>query len=162
MLKSPPIANLQNVSRNTVLTYKFYIKVLTEIEQILNPDFLRRLVSIESIQQLVKIDSSTNIDSLTSLVDIEVMVIEPTEKKGVLSENIYNINVTNIGDYTIEFNDTDSRSLNFDTDEVWLEMDEKKAQNYILNFSNDSVIIQISFKNVILKLIRKREFIDGQ
>ena len=135
---------------------------MTDIEKVLNPDFLLCLVSIESIQFYAEVEDSINKRGLISSVELKVMVIEPTNQKNKLSENIYVLNLTRISVFETWFADTGERAFEFDTDEVTLKKESDSSQIYALKFLNATTNITISFSNLAIQLIHKREFIDGE
>jgi len=98
---------------------------MTEIEAILNPTFLLNLVSIETIQYYAAIDTSIKNEGLESKVESKVMLLKPTEKENEVNEHFYELILTHVTNYQIDFINEDNRTFEFDTDEVQLERDSK-------------------------------------
>lgn len=132
---------------------------MTEIPKILNPDFLLRMVAIESISYHSKADESIDQFKFTSLAELNVIVIEPTQKAAVLSENRYTLELLNIDKYSICYGEIDPHTFEFDTDEVKLEKEDESGR-YLLKFRNASTKIDISFKAVTIKLKSRRGFTE--
>lgn len=129
---------------------------MTEIEAILNPTFLLNLVSIETIQYYAAIDTSIKNEGLESKVELRVMLLKPTEKENEVNEHFYELILTHVTNYQIDFINEDNRTFEFDTDEVQLERDDK-SDVYILSFINSSVSIYIKFSKLEMKLLNCNE-----
>ena len=129
---------------------------MTEIETILNPTFLLNLVSIETIQYYAAIDTSIKNEGLESKVELRVMLLKPTEKENEVNEHFYELILTHVTNYQIDFINEDNRTFEFDTDEVQLERDDK-SDVYILSFINSSVSIYIKFSKLEMKLLNCNE-----
>lgn len=129
---------------------------MTEIESILNPTFLLNLVSIETIQYYATIDTSIKDEGMESKVELKVMLLKPTEKEHEVNEHFYELILTHVTNYQIDFMNEDNRTFEFDTDEVQLERDDK-SDVYILSFINSSVSIYIKFSGLGMKLLNFNE-----
>lgn len=126
---------------------------MTKIEAILNPTFLLNLVAIETIKHYATIDTSIKNKGLESKVELKVMLIEPGSNEHELNENIYELLLTHVTSYRIDFINEDNRTFEFDTNEVRLEKDGRSACVYILSFINASVDIHITFSGLAVKLL---------
>jgi len=126
---------------------------MSEIEAILSPAFLLKLVAIETIKQYSTIDTSIKNEGLQNKVELKVMLIEPSSDESELNENIYEIILKDVTSYQIDFLNPDDRTFEFDTDEVKLERESKSEGMYILSFINASVEIYIKFSGVEVKLL---------
>ena len=126
---------------------------MTEIEAILNPTFLLNLVSIETIQYYAAIDTSIKNEGLESKVELKVMLLKPTEKENEVNEHFYELILTHVANYQIDFINEDNRTFEFDTDEVQLKRDSKSENMYILSFINASVDIHVKFGGLAIKLL---------
>ncbi|WP_293306131.1 hypothetical protein [Pedobacter sp. UBA5917] len=122
---------------------------MTEIESILNADFLLKLVAIETIQHYSTIDTSIKNEGMESKVELKVMVLEPAENNQGVDENIYELVLGNVTSYQMDFNNVNERTFEFDTDEVKLERNTGNA--YLLRFFNSSVNINIVFSELSIK-----------
>ena len=120
---------------------------MTEIERLLNPLFLIRLVSIENINYYSNIDSSNEDNQLTSVVELKVMVIEP-DINGVQRNNFYKLTLLNVNYFSSSHVVFDENSYIFDTDEVTLDLKNSKIGEYRIKFRYANVLIEISFKNI--------------
>ena len=127
---------------------------MTEIEKILNRDFLIQLVSVESIKSYMCTFRSESRTELKSIVELKIMVIEPTAGKNNLSENIYDLKLAKVTSYKIDLGDTDERILEFDTDEVTLE--KLPEEKYMLMFINASTNINITFSELTIDLLSNK------
>jgi hypothetical protein len=126
---------------------------MTEIEAILNPTFLFNLVALETIKHYATIDTSIKNEGLESKVELKVMLIEPGSGELELNENIYELILTHVTSYQIDFSNENERTFEFDTDEVRLERDGKSAGIYTLSFINTSVDVHIKFSGLAVKLL---------
>ncbi|KRT16549.1 hypothetical protein ASU31_10330 [Pedobacter ginsenosidimutans] len=126
-------------------------KTMTEIEAILNPAFLLNLIAIETIKHYSTIDTSIKNEGMESKVELKVMLIEPRSDEHKLSENIYELILTHVTSYQIDFLHEDERAFEFDIDEVKLERDSKSEDMYVLSFINASVDIHIKFSGLAIK-----------
>ncbi|WP_426326228.1 hypothetical protein [Pedobacter sp. R-06] len=129
---------------------------MAEIESILNPTFLLNLVSIETIQYYATIDTSIKEEGMESKVELKVMLLKPTEKEHEVNEHFYELILTHVTNYQIDFMNEDNRTFEFDPDEVQLERDDK-SDVYILSFINSSVSIYIKFSGLGMKLLNFNE-----
>jgi hypothetical protein len=129
---------------------------MTEIEAILSPVFLLNLVSIETIKHYSTIDTSVKDEGMESKVELKVMLLEPTEKEHEVNEHFYELILTCVTNYQIDFINEDNRTFEFDTDEVGLKRD-GKSDVYILSFINSSVSIYIKFSGLEMKLLNCSE-----
>jgi hypothetical protein len=132
---------------------------LNDIEKILNHDFLIQIVSIESIKFDSSSDTTNFATELISIIELKIIVIEPTTEKNRLSENIYDLKLTKVTCYKIDFNSSEEKNLEFDTDEVTLEKHPKNIGSYTLKFFNASTNINITFSELTMNLLSFREFI---
>ncbi|QNR83602.1 hypothetical protein H9N25_16830 [Pedobacter riviphilus] len=132
-------------------------KPMSKIEAILNPIFLLNLVSIETIQYYSTIDTSIEDEGIESKVELKVMLLKPTEKEHEVNEHFYELILTHVTNYQIDFMNEDNRTFEFDTDEVQLERDSKSEDMYILSFINASVDIHIKFRGLAIKLLTCNE-----
>lgn len=119
---------------------------MTTIEKILNPAFLLKLVSIEKLQYYATIDTSVKDKGLNSKVELSVMLLEPSGNE--IKEQIYKLILSNVTEYHIDFSSADSRTFEFDTDEVQLNKDTKAKGTYTLSFVNSSVNLDIKFSEI--------------
>ncbi|MGQ7852789.1 hypothetical protein ACUN24_00920 [Pedobacter sp. WC2501] len=109
------------------------------------------LVTIETIQHYATIDTSIKNEGMESKVELKVL-IEPSSNKHELNENIYELILTHVSNYQINFLNENNRTFEFDTDEVKLERDSKFEDKYILSFINASVDLHIKFSGLAIKL----------
>ncbi|WP_431293962.1 hypothetical protein [Pedobacter sp. P26] len=84
---------------------------MSEIEAVLNPEFLLKLVAIETIQHYATIDTSVKNEGLESKVELKVMLIEPSSNKHELNENIYELILTHVSNYQINFLNENNRTF---------------------------------------------------
>ncbi len=124
---------------------------MSEIEAVLNPEFLLKLVAIETIQHYATIDTSRHNKGLDSRIELKVTVLEPAGYGQEVNEYIYELILTHVTSYQIDFIHPDNRTFEFDTDEVKLEKD--KGSSYLLSFINSSVNINIAFSGLKTKLL---------
>ena len=117
------------------------------------------MVAIESIQYHSQADDSIDQFKFTSLVKLNVMVIEPTQEASVLSQNIYSLELLSVDKYCISSSDDNHRTFEFDTDEITLEKD-KESKSHILRFINAFTEITISFNDLTIKLISEKTCIE--
>lgn len=126
---------------------------MSEIEAVLNPEFLLKLVAIETIQHYSTVDSSSHNKGLDSRIELKVTVLEPTGNGQEVNEYIYELTLTHVTSYQIDFVNADNRTFEFDTDEVKLERDSKFEDKYILSFINATVDVHIKFSGLAIKLL---------
>ncbi|MBT2564417.1 hypothetical protein J7E50_19730 [Pedobacter sp. ISL-68] len=129
---------------------------MAEIDTMLNPMFLLNLVAIETIKHYSTIDTSIKDEGLESKVELKVMLLKPTEKENEVNEHFYELILTHVTNYQIDFINEDNRTFEFDTDEVQLERDDK-SDVYILSFINSSISIYIKFSELEMKLLNCNE-----
>ncbi|MFO0361924.1 MAG: hypothetical protein ACK500_08850 [Flavobacteriales bacterium] len=135
---------------------------MTHIDQILNQDFLIRLVSIQSIKAIASADTSMLSTGPSSDVEMRVMAIEPGEAESTLSENIYNLRFSQVTRIQIDLSSILERTFEFDTDEVTLVRHEEHVCAYTISFRNSHADIHITFSEIAMLLLSKRAIYDGK
>lgn len=133
---------------------------MTEIEKVLNPDFLLQLVSIEKIKYLAVADTSIKNKGLDSRVELRIMLLEPTEKEHEVNEQLYELTLANVAAYKIDFTNVDNRTFEFDTDEVKLKRHDKTEDMYGLSFVNASVNLYIAFSKIEIRRLNGDRHFD--
>lgn len=141
---------------------------MSKIEEILSPDFLLRIVAIESIRHSVNGDYTFS-ENIDNYVLLKVTAIEPVnEDKKLLSENIYEWKFSGISTYQFDIADNTDEDdyCSFDGD-IFLEKilrENSLKETYKLYIQNlpDTIHITIIFDTLEVNKISEQKFIDGK
>ena len=128
--------------------------LLPSIPEILNKEFLLRLVAIESINHSTLSKTSFGNTTFNNIVELDVLVLEPKGKLNEISECIYRLHLRKVSRYFLEVFEEDERTLEFDTDEVTLKT-EGTSGVYTLQFFNAYANLSISFKDIAITPVSK-------